>query len=284
MREPFGQVKLVKVIRGFLSKGSVDNEPVHGSSHSPISSDWAYETESTLEEHISISKHLLKGLMNAICEEDFSWDEFDLDEVDTDDVTEIVEEGLDKFVKVDGDTLTGQLKLEGNGIVWDDLRTPINSLKLSGTKPPTWTSYKSGEVLAFTDALVANEESVFFNIQIPHNYKEGTPIIIHVHFVPEDNSGGNVYWMLTYSWATLETAFPTATTTYIAGACGTTTDAHKIAYFPEIDGSPNGVNKLISSMLICKLQRHSSNALDTYNGKSAYLLEIDAHYQKDSLG
>jgi hypothetical protein len=184
-----------------------------------------------------------------------------------------------------GGTLTGQLLLSGSGITYDDLRTPINSLKLSGTKPPTWTSYKSGEVLAFSDqAIAGNEEHVFFQLQMPHNYKEGTDISIHVHFVPEDNTGGNVYWMLTYSWATIDLAFAAASTIYIAAACGTTTDAHKVAYFADIDGNPSATNKLISSMLICKLQRNSSDALDTYNGKSAYLLEVDVHYQIDSLG
>jgi hypothetical protein len=170
-------------------------------------------------------------------------------------------------------------------VVYDDLRTPVQSLKLSGVKPPTWTSYKSGEVLGFSDqAIAGNEEIVFFNLQMPHNYKEGTDISIHVHFVPEDNTGGNVYWMLTYSWATIDLAFAAATTIYVAAACGTTTDAHKIAYFADIDGNPSATNKLISSMLICKLQRNSSDALDTYNGKSAYLLEVDVHYQMDTIG
>ena len=62
------------------------------------------------------------------------------------------------------------------------------------------------------------------------------------------------------------------------------TDAHEVSYFADIDGDPDGVKKLISSMLICKLQRRSSDALDTYDGKSVYLLEVDVHYQIDSLG
>jgi hypothetical protein len=193
--------------------------------------------------------------------------------------------GAPQYLLKSGDTMTGQLLLSGGGITYEDLRTPVNSLKLSGVKPPTWTAYKSGEVLAFSDQAVAgNEEIVFFQLQMPHNYKEGTDISIHVHFVPEDNAGGNVYWMLTYSWATIDDAFAAATTVYIAAACGTTTDAHRVAYFADIDGSPGDVNKLISSMLICKLQRNSSDALDTYTGKSAYLLEVDVHYQVDSLG
>jgi hypothetical protein len=34
---------------------------------------------------------------------------------------------------------------------WDDFRVSVNALKVSGSKPPSWTSYKGGEVLAFSD-------------------------------------------------------------------------------------------------------------------------------------
>jgi len=175
--------------------------------------------------------------------------------------------------------------LTNSGSMWDDLRVPINSIKVSGTKPPTWTSYKGGEVLAFSDqAILGNEENVFFTIQLPHTYKEGTDIICHVHWVPEDNAGGDVYWALSYSWASVDTAFPAATTIYKASAAGTTTDAHILSTFATIDGDPAGVNFLISSMLICQLRRNSSDIKDTYTGKSAYLLEFDVHYQVDALG
>ena len=175
--------------------------------------------------------------------------------------------------------------LTNGGTIWDNLRVPINSVKVSGTKPPTWTSYKGGEVLAFSDqAIAGNEENVFFTIQLPHTYKEGSDIYCHVHWVPEDNAGGDVYWALSYSWASVDTAFPAATTIYKASAAGTTTDAHILSTFATIDGDPAGVNFLISSMLICQLRRNSSDVKDTYTGKSAYLLEFDVHYQVDALG
>ena len=191
------------------------------------------------------------------------------------------EENVIRVVKSTGDTMTGQLLLSGAGIAWDDLRTPVQSLKLSGTKPPSWVTYKGTELLAFSDqSVLGNEEHIFFAMQVPHNYKIGTNLHMHVHYVPEDNTGGNVYWALTYSWASIEEAFPGELTIRVASPCGTTTDAHKMSEFPEI----SGLGKGISSMIICKLQRNSSDALDTYNGKSVYLLEIDAHYEIDSFG
>ena len=46
------------------------------------------------EDDIDKCKTLLKGIMNAICDEDYDWDDFD--EVDVKDVTEMVEEGLNQ--------------------------------------------------------------------------------------------------------------------------------------------------------------------------------------------
>lgn len=163
---------------------------------------------------------------------------------------------------------------------WDDLRTPVNDLKVPGEKAPTWTDYLGSQVLAFSDqAVEANEERVYFTIQLPHDYAEGTNITPHVHWTPSNTDGGNVRWLLTYSWANIAGNFPAETPIYAVGAAGIVADHHIMTNYDAIVGT----GKTISSMLLCKLQRNSSNALDTYTG-SAYLLEIDFHYQKDDIG
>jgi hypothetical protein len=98
MNTPFGKIKLVKVIRGFLGRNSVSDEPEHNSTL-PISSDWAYEHEASNDEDIAISQNLLIGLMNVICDDDYNWEDFDPDELDSEDFEEMIEECLDnKFV------------------------------------------------------------------------------------------------------------------------------------------------------------------------------------------
>jgi hypothetical protein len=94
MKEPFGKIKLIKVIRGFLGRNSVSDEPANNSTL-PISSDWAYNHTEENEEDIGRSKHILKGMMNALCDEDYDWDDFDTDEVDTEDIEELVSDALD---------------------------------------------------------------------------------------------------------------------------------------------------------------------------------------------
>jgi len=164
--------------------------------------------------------------------------------------------------------------------VWDDLRFPASSVKIAGTKVPTLTAYKGGQILAFSDqAVEANEEQITFIAQLPHTYKQGSSIHPHVHWVGEDNTAGNVRWKFTYSWANINTAFPAESPLYI-DAANMETDVHNINYFDLISGD----GKQISSILICSLTRNSSHANDTFTGKSAYLLEVDIHYEIDSNG
>jgi hypothetical protein len=163
---------------------------------------------------------------------------------------------------------------------WDDLRTPVNLVSVPSEKAPTWTDFKGSQVLAFANqAVEGNEEKVYFALQMPHDYAEGTDIVPHVHWTPADAVGGNVRWLLTYSWANDNTQFPAESTIYTVGAAGVTIDQHLKTRFETVSGA----GKKISSMLLCKLQRNSSNVLDTY-GNAAYLLEFDIHYQKDDIG
>lgn len=165
--------------------------------------------------------------------------------------------------------------------VWDDLRTPVNSFKIPTLNPPSWTAFKGGQVLAFSDqAILGNENYAYFNIQISHKYKEGEDVELHAHWVGEDATAGNVYWRLTYSWANQNEAFPSPTTVYVESANGHAVDTHNYADFGVLDGD----DKEISSMLVCSISRHSSNVLDTFTSKDAYLLEVDIHYPIDTIG
>jgi len=164
---------------------------------------------------------------------------------------------------------------------WDDLRVAANNVKVPATKGPAWTVYKASIVLAFSDqAVEANEERVYFVIQLPHGYKEGTNLRPHVHWAGEDNTAGDVVWKLSYSWANMLGTFPPETSILLAASNSLVTDYHNYAQLPEITGT----GQEISSIVLCSLRRNSNNVLDTYCAKLAYLLEFDIHYQKDTLG
>jgi len=277
------------------------------------------------------------------------------------------------------DVVTGPI-LSTDGVM-EDLRFPVSTVKVSTDKPPVAGTYRNCDVLDFEDQLEANEQSITFIAQMPHAWKRGTDIIVHIHWVPEDATAGNVYWELSYSWGSINDVFPAARLIYAVGAAPTIvdhhvmtsfaaidsygdgtldmtnanadliirahmanvalyimdpeendhvlhfttdTEAHMIVVYPSTDagglitstaadivaaingdptaasimtltaegtglgvvnqGSTTVFDKGLSSVILCRLKRKSSNVLDTFTGKDARLLEVDIHYQADKLG
>lgn len=176
----------------------------------------------------------------------------------------------------------GTIRLNNNATVFDDLRTPLSALRITGpggTTPPDEVLYKGSVVLAFGGAGT-DDEKAFFIVQIPHTYKEGSDVTPHIHWTPEDNGAGNVRWVLTHSWANTGAAFPAETTDTQVFACDTVTDKHQLDDFTVISGA----GKTISSMILCSIQREDSDGSDTYDNKDAYLLEIDFHFELNTMG
>lgn len=178
----------------------------------------------------------------------------------------------------------GTTRFVGDATTWEDLRTPTNQLKVHGVKPPVWTDYKGGQVLAFEDQAV-NYQTVYFTWQMPHAYKLGTTVYPHVHATPEDATAGDVYWEFTYSIAEVDGIFQNPTIVNTVQAMPTIADQHKFHKIATIDGTEMPASgEDVSTVLVCSLTRRSDNVLDTFNGKSVYLLEVDLHYEIDTVG
>jgi hypothetical protein len=162
------------------------------------------------------------------------------------------------------------------------MRVPVTRTKDAPGKEPKWEAYKGGLVAKFEDKSPASaEQAVIFICQIPHGYKEGTDIQPHVHWIGEDTTAGDVVWKLTYSWANVHDPMPAEAAIYVTAPNVTAqADVQQASDFPII----SGVGKEISSILICTLSRNSTNAADTFNGKDAFLLEIDLHFLRDTCG
>ena len=166
--------------------------------------------------------------------------------------------------------------------VWDDVRVPGLSVEAPGPNAPTLGAFLgAGGLLAwrFTGVGVLVNE-VYFTVQLPHGYKEGTDIVPHVHWTPTDANAGNVVWQLEYSWQNVNGgAFPATTTiTTTQAASGTAWDS-LVANFAAISGT----GKQISSQLVCRLFRDPAHASDTY-GFDAALVEVDFHFEVETLG
>jgi hypothetical protein len=126
---------------------------------------------------------------------------------------------------------------------------------------------------------------MYFVVQIPHDYAEGTVIFPHIHWVPSENgaSGPTVpRWGLQYTWANIRETFPAYSTIY-----GTTAVPDEVLvkdrhYLTPL-GPISGTGKTLSSMLVCRIFRDGDNAADNFAGLAG-ALEIDFHYQRNTLG
>ena len=179
----------------------------------------------------------------------------------------------------------GELSLIGTATVWDDLRISPD-VKGTGAKDPAWTAWLGGVYLYdFDNATAGSEKELWFNVQLPHGWKEGTSVYPHVHWVNKTagTAGHVVRWGLEYTVAKIGGTFPAVTTVYgttiVGGGDITVANEHMITSFDPITMTGN----TISTILSCRLFRNSSNAADTYTG-TAGVLSIDWHFEIDKIG
>lgn len=179
----------------------------------------------------------------------------------------------------------GTLVMSGSAVVWDDERVPVTATKLGGSKDPTFNKFKDdgegsqGVFIYWFDK--SNEKELYFSVQMPHGWN-GTELRPHVHWVVESTTSGMVYCGLEYCWANIGSSFSDTNIIRAVSGSSLVVDKHYITEFDPI--SPTEDQNKISSMLICRVFRDASNATyDTYDA-DAGLLEIDFHYQIDTIG
>jgi len=181
--------------------------------------------------------------------------------------------GLENYTKITAD---GSLSYVGNATRWDDLKVPVNSVKIKNVATePNWDDFLGNTALLWFD----NGDDVIFTVQMPHAWKEGTTIYPHVHWTIKNGNLGTdtVTWGLEYSWQKIGQVFgatKTSSGTNLLSVNSGLDYEHLLTPLEPISGS--GMN--LSSMLVCRLTRSSG----TYG--PAGLLEIDFHYQIDSDG
>lgn len=174
---------------------------------------------------------------------------------------------------------------EVSWIGWDDLRIPITTTKLGGTKDPGFEVFRTNTGGTSQGVFVyqfdkTSEEEVYFIVQLPHSYKLGTNVLPHAHWAVDTVPAGgtNVRWGLEYTVAEIGNAFPVTTTVYTTATDPVTQYKHLINSFTAISGS--NVDS-ISAIILCRVFRDVAN--DNFDDDAA-LLEVDFHYQIDRNG
>lgn len=202
--------------------------------------------------------------------------------IDKDGNTRIGDGANNTYIEADG-----SLSYEGSATRYDDLKVPVSSTTKGGTKDPTWgvlrnVSGSQGVFIQWFDK--DTEEELYFTAQMPHGWKEGTEIYPHVHWTAATIVGTNkVVWGLEYTWTNIGDTF--GNTTIITGSDPIAVNAAVDAFEHVVTslGTIIGTNKTLSSMLVCRIFRKSTDAADNF-AADAGLLEIDFHYEVDSDG
>jgi len=181
----------------------------------------------------------------------------------------------------------GTVSLNGTAATYDDLRVDGSRVQNSGVTAPDFEVFIGGLYCNFfADSKV---QSVYFNVQMPHAWKQGTDLGAHVHWTtrPGDAAPGanRVVWGIEYQWVNIAenhaVSNPPISTGSITINLNGTLDAGEHAITPI--GTISGTGKTLSSVLVCRVFRNGGASDDNYTGKAA-LLSIDFHYQIDSFG
>jgi len=161
--------------------------------------------------------------------------------------------------------------------LWDDLRVSLHTTTL-GAAAPSLTSYRDGlSVYGFSKTI---DQSVIFDVQLPHGWIDGSTIHPHIHWATGNYTGtGTVRWILEYSWANIGASFGASTTLTKDVAGPGAAYRHVLTSFATIDGT----GKTASSILLCRLARLGANVADTFDD-IAYGITVDFHIQYDSMG
>ena len=169
---------------------------------------------------------------------------------------------------------------------WDDFRVAPQSMDsipaVDGPELEKIGDDGGGSVGVFGLAFdKTKRESVSFDIQLPHSYREGTAIEPHAHWCPTNTDTGSVVWELELTtFANVGEVIGTVTTVIDAtDAADGTAYKHQVIGLPSIDMT----DKEVSTIAQCRVARRGADASDTYNA-DAILLSFDFHIQNDSIG
>jgi len=168
---------------------------------------------------------------------------------------------------------------------WEDFRVGMGAFQFRGAADPSIDDWQPGGAgRSFLAYAFKTNDIVYFVIQMPHGWLQGSEIRAHVHWTPRDRGvtedAKTVEWTLDYSWANIGDAHPASTTVDMTDTCQGVNDEHLISPTGVIDGAGKG----LSSMLMCGLYKNGGTWVGNAAGTAPALLEFDIHYLRNSLG
>jgi hypothetical protein len=172
----------------------------------------------------------------------------------------------------------GTIVLNGSATVWNDAFVDGLSLVGGATDPPVFAAFM-GTVFGrrFDDAKVSSAHGT---LEVPHDYKEGTAIDVHIHWSPTTTNTGNCQWGFEYTIANINGTFGATTTpTPVVQAGSGVIAKHQMLDIAQISGT----GRKISDVICFRIFRDGNALPDSFTG-NAFLHRIALHYECDTLG
>jgi hypothetical protein len=179
------------------------------------------------------------------------------------------------------------------GYGWNDLiGTP--QIRAPGVNDPAWAVYRGTIRQHQFSNLNMNE--LWFTYHMPHDYKPGSDIHLHVHWSQNviDTGGtagvpGNVKWYadVMYAKGHNQAAFPATITTSMVDTASGTAYQHMLKEVQLSATSPSASqidtdNLEPDGIILLRLYRDPTDVADTLN-QAPFLLTCDIHYQIDRV-
>lgn len=167
----------------------------------------------------------------------------------------------------------GTLTLAGSATTYDDLFVPLTTTKLGATNLPHFDETNVGYLFPQNDT----SEKLYMTVQMPHRWKEGSPIFPHVHF--RQGTNGVPVYKINYKWHSISNQ---TTSNYVVYTMSTPVATYVSGTIHQICRNSTGIDgtgQTFSSILSIKLYRDDNS----YPGDSM-TDQFDLHYEIDSFG
>lgn len=178
----------------------------------------------------------------------------------------------------------GTLVFKGDATVVNDLQFSISSGKVGAANAPAWAAFV-GNLFEYTFAV--NDYMDLGAQEIPHSYKSGTDIFLHVHWASNGSNVDNrfVKWEIEYAIAggegiTLGDVF-TGTTVASNESVIPANTLSKTNMFTQI-AVISGTNIVFGAMLKLRLKRIA--ATGSAPSSNPFALQVGAHFYSDTIG
>lgn len=212
------------------------------------------------------------------------------------DTTDFTVDGIATFE--DNVTVGGTLGVTGvatvgglrfSDTVWDDIRITPTELGF-GLADPKMVDVVIGS-WTFKLPEFAKNDVAYATVQMPHGYKAGTALHVHIHWTPGaygvEQRGNAVGWKVQVSMAGIGNVFLSSEQLDLGAAVPSDCDDYQHLMSTSVAFDvPSGFGE--SACMLVRITRTDTGTDDTWSetlsGRLPLLVEIDFHYEIEKIG